>query len=225
MQTPPYRGRFYMEIAMIKGKSLSPFSLLVLILICFLLVVKPNYSFLQIFHFLKRNPAVIFLTVTSVLAYLSWRSQRHLTRAKHTMDFQVSFSDSETMKKAAKTFHTLLCNMSTDELVRLSVSRKPSKQHERVVQILNAWERVAVALKHDVYDEEMLYDIYGTFLLKLCSTLSPFINHRQELNPKVFVNLSWLYVKWRARRCGSEDKIEKAKVKAELKQRVRNLKL
>lgn len=202
---------------MFRRKGFDSFSTLVCIIIVFLLVIKTNYTFLQIFHFLKRNPALIFLSVTSVLAYLSWRSQRHLTRAKHTMDFQVSFSDSETMKKAAKTFHMLLCNMTSEELIQLSKSRRPKRQHERVVQILNAWERVAVALKHDVYDEEMLYDIYGTFLLKLCSTLSPFIRDRQSVNPKVFVNLSWLYLKWKARRCASDDKNERAKLKAEYK--------
>lgn len=179
------------------------------------LIVKANYTFVQIFFFLKRNPTLIFLSVTSVLAYLSWRSQRHLTRAKHTMDFQVSFSDSETMKKAAKTFHTRLCTMSSEELVDLAVQRKPTKEHDRVVQILNAWERVGVALKHDVYDEEMLYDIYGTFLLKLCSTLSPFINQRQAENPKVFVNLKWLAMRWQIRRCATNDKAVKAKLKSD----------
>lgn len=181
------------------------------------LIVKANYSFIQIFFFFKRNPTLIFLSVTSVLAFLSWRTQRHLTKAKHTMDFQVSFSDSETMKKAAKTFHTRLCKMTSEEIVSLAAMRHPAKHHAHVVQILNAWERVAVALKHDVYDEEMLYDIYGTFLLKLCSTLSPFINYRQEENPKVFVNLKWLAMKWQVRRCASNDKAEKLRVKAEYK--------
>lgn len=187
-----------------------------LVVIVFL-IVKANYTFVQIFFFLKRNPTLIFLSVTSVLAYLSWRSQRHLTRAKHTMDFQVSFSDSETMKKAAKTFHTRLCTMTTEELVALAVQRKPVKEHDRVVQILNAWERVGVALKHDVYDEEMLYDIYGTFLLKLCSTLSPFINQRQAENPKVFVNLKWLALRWQIRRCAANDKVARAKLNSDYK--------
>jgi hypothetical protein len=198
--------------------------LLVSTIIIFL-VVKYNYTFVQIFYFLKRNPTLIFLSVTSVLAFLSWKTQRHLTRAKHTMDFQVSFSDSETMKKAAKTFHNLLCKMTTEELIQLASTRRPTKQHDRVIQILNAWERVAVALKHDVYDEEMLYDIYGTFLLKLCSTLSPFINARQAENPKVFVNLKWLAMRWKVRRSATNDKIEKAKMKAEYKECQRGLNL
>lgn len=206
-----------MEVNMDYKRTLSPFSLLIWVFICFLVFIKSNYTFVQIFFFLKRNPTLIFLSVTSVLAYLSWRSQRHLTRAKHTMDFQVSFSDSETMKKAAKTFHKHLCGMTSNELISLSTSRKPSKQHDHVVQILNAWERVAVALKHDVYDEEMLYDLYGTFLIRLCSTLNPFIKHRQADNPKVFVNLGWLYVKWKARRCASDDKLQRTQIKEEMK--------
>lgn len=199
-----------MEIGMRFKKAVHPFTLLIWFVIFFLLFVKSNYTFVQIFYFLKRNPTLIFLSVTSILAYLSWRSQRHLTRAKHTMDFQVSFSDSETMKKAAKTFHMRLCDMTSDEIVQLSISRKPSKQHGRVVQILNAWERVAVALKHDVYEEEMLYDIYGTFLLKLCFNLGPFISHRQAANSKVFMNLSWLYLRWKTRR-EAEEKLDKGK--------------
>ncbi|WP_416423698.1 DUF4760 domain-containing protein [Pseudomonas sp. App30] len=181
-------------------KAHKPIFWLIVVAVFSFLVIKANFTFLQIFFFLKKNPTLIFLTVTSCIAYLSWGSQRHLTRAKHTMDFQVSFSDSEVMRKAAKTFHVKLCKMTSAEIVALAVERKPTKEHDRVVQILNAWERVAVALKHDVYDEEMLYDIYGTLLLKLCSTLNPFIQQRQSANAKVFVNLKWLYLRWKVRR-------------------------
>ena len=181
-------------------RAYKPIFWLLILAIIFFLIIKANFTFVQIFHFLKRNPTLIFLTVTSCLAYLSWGTQRHLTRAKHTMDFQVSFSDSETMKRASRTFHLKLCKMTTAEILGLANTRSPKKEHDRVTEILNAWERVAVALKHDVYDEEMLYDIYGTFLLRLCSTLSPFIKQRQSNNHRVFVNLSWLYLRWKIRR-------------------------
>lgn len=181
-------------------RAYKPIFWLSVIAIIFFLVIKANFTFIQIFHFFKRNPALIFLTVTSCLAYLSWGTQRHLTRAKHTMDFQVSFSDSETMKRASKTFHLKLCKMSSAEILALASTRCPKKEHDRVTEILNAWERVAVALKHDVYDEDMLYDIYGTFLLRLCFTLGPFIKQRQLKNHRVFVNLNWLYLRWKIRR-------------------------
>lgn len=195
------------------ARAHKPVFWLFFIAILIFLVVKANFTFVQIFYFLKRNPTLIFLTLTSCIAYLSWGSQRHLTRAKYTMDFQVSFSDSETMRKAAKTFHFKLCKWSTAEIFELAACRAPKKEHDRVVHILNAWERVAVAVKHDVYDEEMLYDVYGTFLLKLCSTLSPFINQRQAANPKVFVNLKWLYLRWKIRRAQETGKPDQERIK------------
>lgn len=155
---------------------------------------------IQIFYFLKRNPTLAFVSITPLVAYFSWQTQRHLTRAKYTMDFQVSFSDSENMKKAAKVFKKVIRNMTSQELVRLAETGSPSKVHRQVVDILNAWERVAVALKHDVYDEEMLYDVYGSFLLSTCETLSPYINRKQLGNPLVFVNLQRLVICWKARR-------------------------
>jgi len=168
-----------------------------------MVLVKSYFTFIQIFYFLKRNPTLIFLSVTSVIAFMSWRTQRHLTRAKYTMDFQVSFSDSETMKKSAKSFRKHFSRMSTLQLRELASGKKPVKQYKRMSDVLNAWERVAVALKHDVYDEEMLYDIYGTFLIKLWDTVNPFVKERQLENPRVYVNLEWLAMRWKIRRNAS----------------------
>jgi len=103
--------------------------------------------------------------------------------------------------------------MNTDEILALAITKSPKKEYERVIEILNAWERVAVALKHDVYDEEMLYDIYGTFLLLLCSTVSPFIKQRQSSNHRVYANLSWLYLRWRIRRQKEVNGLDKDAIK------------
>jgi hypothetical protein len=190
-----------------------------------LIVLFANFTVVQVFYFIKRNPTLVFVSATPFLAYFSWQTQKHLTRAKYTMDFQVSFSDSDNMKKAAKVFKRRLSKMTSEELIELAETGKPAKAHTHVVEILNAWERVAVALKHDVYDEDMLYSIYGSFLLSTCRTLSPYIKQKQAKNPLVFINLQELVICWRSRRDDFEGKRERMDAKIELKNSIRLNKL
>lgn len=180
----------------------------VVVLALFILVIiKLNFTFVQIFYFLKRNPALIFISLTSMVALMSWRSQKHLTRAKYTMEFQVSFSDSETMKKAAKTFGKHFSKMTTAELVQLAVDKSPKKHYDRMSEVLNAWERVGVALRHKVYDEEMLYEVYGTFLIKFWETVCPFVRRRQQDNPRLYIHIENLALRWKVRRNYAEEKL------------------
>lgn len=136
-----------------------------------------------------------------------------MTRAKYTMEFQVSFSDSETMKKAKKTYEKHFSRMTTDQLRILAETKQPRKHNERMCEVLNAWERVGVAIRHKVYDEEMLYEVYGTFLIKMWDTVSPFVKARQKQNERFYVNLEQLARKWKVRRGYADEKSKRIEEK------------
>lgn len=176
----------------------------------------------SLYFFIKRNPTLVFLSATSYIALLSFRSQRHLARAKNTIDFQTLFHGSEDMKKATKVYVKKIALMTTDELIEMARTDRPAKTNKAVREILNSWERVAVAVRYDVYDEELLYKIYATFLLKSWTTLSPYIKEKQRANPRVYVQLQWLALRWRVRREEFDFSEERKKVRDELKKLRRN---
>ncbi|WP_397453904.1 DUF4760 domain-containing protein [Pseudomonas sp. NA-150] len=85
--------------------------------------------------------------------------------------------------------------------------------------MLNSWERVAVAVKHDVYDEEMLFNTYASFLITIWNVLSPYIKEKQKKNPKWFIEVQWLAIRWKIRK---DDALTKRQIK-DLKLALKNI--
>ena len=172
----------------------------------------------EIYTFLQKNPTLILLSISAFVALLSFRSQRHLTRSKNTIDFQNDFHSSDLLKRAAKIYRKKVSRMMTGDLVCLALTDAPKAQAFAVREILNTWERVAVAVRYDIYDEELLYKLYATFLIKSWTELSPYIKEKQKANPRVFVQLEWLALRWKIRRNSFVSKQEKIELKKDLKQ-------
>lgn len=54
-----------------------------------------------------------------------------------------------------------------------------SEEAIHIKEILNTWKRVAIAIQHKVYNEELLYKAYATMVIQIWIKFSPFINARQ----------------------------------------------
>ena len=185
------------------------FSLIVLIL--------STYKFERIYLFLKTNPTLVFLSITAVIAYKSFFSQRHLAIAKNTIDFQTAFHNSDDVKKATKYFVTVLARLNTAEIEELaSRERNQDKGAKSARELLNSWERVAVAVRNKVYDEEMLYNTYSGFLIAVWQTLSPYVHKKRLSNPKFFVEVQWLSIRWRIRRDAKLSKVKEIQLQHQL---------
>lgn len=175
------------------------------------ILILSTFSWHSIYEFLKKNPTLIFLSVTALIAYKSYSGQRHLTVAKNTIDFQTAFHNSEDLCKATKIFRTKLRKMNADEIASLAdEDRSQEKNTWAARELLNSWERVAVAVRNKVYDEEMLYNTYASFLLTIWTDLKPYVTKKQEDNPKFFVQVQWLAIRWQVRK---EDKMAKSKLR------------
>ncbi len=172
----------------------------------------------EIYNFLQKSPTFILLSISAFVALLSFRSQRHLSRSKNTIDFQNDFHSSDLLKRAAKIYRKKISRMTTGDLVCLAMNDAPKAEAFAVREILNTWERVAVAVRYDVYDEELLYKLYATFLIKSWTELSPYVKEKQKNNPRVFVQLEWLALRWKIRRNSFVSRQEKIDLKKALKQ-------
>jgi hypothetical protein len=166
-----------------------------------LFVILTTVRFESLYVFLRKNPALLFLSITALIAYKSYVGQRHLTVAKNTIEFQTAFHNSKDLKKATKYFVTVISRLTSAQVEGLAEKKRNQEPGPVTArELLNSWERVAVAVRVKVYDEEMLFNTYSSFLITVWETLSPYVQKKREENPKFFVEVQWLAIRWRVRK-------------------------
>ncbi|RMW23480.1 hypothetical protein ALO95_200384 [Pseudomonas syringae pv. antirrhini] len=87
----------------------------------------------------------------------------------------------------------------TDDAAKAEVSPK-TKHRQSAVAILNAMEGCANAIRYGIYDEDFIYNIYGSHFIELYELTYGFIKARQIKQARIWVNFEWLAVKWTLRR-------------------------
>ncbi len=68
------------------------------------------------------------------------------------------------------------------------------------VDILNAMESCANAVRYGIYDEDFIYNIYGSHFIEVYELTYGLIKARQFQQARLWVNFEWLAVKWTLRR-------------------------
>ncbi|MDC7817492.1 MULTISPECIES: DUF4760 domain-containing protein [Pseudomonas] len=66
--------------------------------------------------------------------------------------------------------------------------------------ILNAMESCANAVRYGIYDEDFIYNIYGSHFIEFYELTYGLIKARQFHQARLWVNFEWLAVKWTLRR-------------------------
>lgn len=151
-------------------------------------------------EWMLQNPTVPVVIVGTAIAYFSLRSQQHLTRAKHTLDFDKEFKDKH--KLTLIEARQVLVTKSWTELRHLGIhgrlSVEPGDNFTAIVNAINIWEGVAIGLKNKVYGETQLFEAYGSTIVWLYTSTIPFVRARQEENSRLFSNFTWLGIRWSA---------------------------
>lgn len=154
-----------------------------------------------IIDFLLKNPTIPIVGVGTIIAFFSLRSQRHLTQAKHTLDFDKDFKEKRWLNLL--TAAALFRSMSHEALYGLGKNgRMVSDEADpftAIAEALNTWEGVAIGLENKVYSEKLLFEAYGTTVVKLYLGTTPFIRARQTANPRLFCNFERLGLRWAAK--------------------------
>ncbi len=155
----------------------------------------------DVLAFLVHNPTVPVIAISAVIAYKSLRSQRHLARAKHAIDFQSDYHASKEAQHHNRIVRESTRTLTWDETAALAA---PGHFNDEVVisirEVLNAWEKVAIAIQSDVYDEDILYNAYGSYVVGTWMDLRAYTQVKQAANPRLYVRLDWLAIRWMCRR-------------------------
>jgi len=67
-------------------------------------------------------------------------------------------------------------------------------------KILNAFEGCANAIRYGIYDEDFIYNVYGSQFINFYELIYGLMKSRQREFPRAWVNFEWLAVKWTLRR-------------------------
>lgn len=67
-------------------------------------------------------------------------------------------------------------------------------------KILNSFEGCANAIRYGIYDEDFIYNVYGSQFIDFYELTYGLMKARQRELPRAWVNYEWLAVKWTLRR-------------------------
>lgn len=74
------------------------------------------------------------------------------------------------------------------------------KHRKASFALLNALESCANAIRYGIYDEDFIYNIYGSHFIEWYELMYGLIKTRQLKQERIWVNFEWLAVKWTLRR-------------------------
>lgn len=80
------------------------------------------------------------------------------------------------------------------------ITRAKINNWKAIANTLNAMEVCANAIRYNIYDEELIYNIYGSQIIKIYEMCYTFIKRRQSTEERLFMNFEWLAVKWTLQR-------------------------
>lgn len=127
--------------------------------------------------------------------------------------------DDSLRAKVLKDYIDLPKKMNEIKKMNISEQKKSKKinklesdhnAYQSISLILNHWERCASAIRHNIYDECLIYSSQASGIINLYKSFSPFIDALRERtgNRRYLVNLEWLATKWEVKhtKIGSSNK-------------------
>ncbi|KIG04888.1 hypothetical protein BurMR1_3699 [Burkholderia sp. MR1] len=150
---------------------------------------------------LIHNITAVVALVSAVIAFSAVLINAHLTRSKNAIDFWSAYHASAQQKESTKAMVEWVHGKPTPEQTR-ALGVLPFKDpilSTHIREILSTWERVSIAIRKKVYDEDLLFDAYGSSIVDLWINFRPFIEERRKANDRLYVHFLWLVKRWQVR--------------------------
>lgn len=159
-----------------------------------------------------RNPTFPIVLISALIAFQAFRTTRHLSRSKNAIDFESAYHQSVKLAAAmAKLLEWAKHADAKDTAALAAADKQEMVGHIR--ELLNTWERAAIAIKQNVYDDGLLYNAYGTSVIWIWKQTVPYMRRRQADNPRLYVNFDWLAIMWQIRRDSRQEASHLKKLK------------
>ncbi|MEJ6497792.1 DUF4760 domain-containing protein [Pseudoalteromonas lipolytica] len=168
-----------------------------------------------------------FIAISGALITIYF--QRRTAREKNTLEFQNDLQENEDYHKNVLLINKLLANHKDDyiqgktdtmDVIRTLASPELVRSEEAVAlrDVLNKWEQAANAIRHGLLDEKYLYSSHKSTVLFMGVWFRSFIKERQKSNESLYLNFTWLVLKWTIRRDSFENDETRKQIRAVFKQ-------
>lgn len=154
--------------------------------------------------FLGRNASLVPLTGALLVGVLTLYTNRKLARAKNSIDLQNNFLASERIHNKmvyVATIHKSKDKAWIDSLGELKkagdVTIDQAEAIESLRVVLNAFERMAIGVANDIYDECLLYDSYATFVIQTFDVYGSYLFSKTEEGRCYYENFSTMASRWK----------------------------
>ena len=147
----------------------------------------------SIWQFLKKNPTAPIMSLATLIAYNSLRTQRKIARVKNALDFQNNYLSSEISKECIANAVQIANNRPAEEL---RVATLNGQDLRCVREVLNSFEKMAIGIEIKAYDPEVLFRSYASTVLTVWKALRPYIRERQQSTPYVYCHMDKLAADW-----------------------------
>ena len=108
---------------------------------------------------------IVIAMTSAILGYFSIRENRRIARQKATLDFIAFYNDGARVDEAHDIIHKYgQTPVKGDIPLRDQID---SKERAAFLFLMNSFESMAVGLTHDIYDRQMIKDIFGSDLLQI----------------------------------------------------------
>lgn len=163
-------------------------------------------QFLSAFEKFPSSAAILFSSlIAAFFAYQTIRRNRQLARERNSLSFESNVQHSEHVRESFQTVVALIRNSVSTPITHWAKSENSGTDEAKaIIFTLNVWEGAANAIYHEIYDDQYLFKVYASIVIRLYTFLLPFIRERQIQNPKAYANLDRLALAWIIRKQNDE---------------------
>lgn len=143
----------------------------------------------------------IVVLFSAIVAYRAFLSQKRISIAKNTLDFMnCVMALDRTVFHIERTIYVAQ-NFNSDDLREMA---QPSFNDEdgflkSIRLVLNCLEGMANGIRHGVYDDNLLYSSYGSFVMLTYSNFHPYIEAVKCRNESYYSSLALINARWMAK--------------------------
>lgn len=154
------------------------------------------------YDFLLKIAAIAPITIplAALVALYGIKVQKQEKRLEKSLSFSQRLSENESYKDALNILVVLLDNRLDKPIVEFAIKEMNTGEAKAIRLVLNELERMAAGVRHNIYDEEFLYNSLSTMVLSIYDSLKPYIFEVQKRNQAAYINLENLSLQWKIKR-------------------------
>ena len=127
--------------------------------------------------------------------------QRRTARESNALSFQQKLLDNKEYMNNSALVSRAIANRLDFPLKNYAKPEHKYKEEAKAIRyVLNTWERAANAIKHDIYDDNYLYEAYKSYVIKLHVYFFDYIKVKQNEQNSLYERFVWLATQWRTKR-------------------------